>query len=37
MPTFQEVYDFGRALAVETGYEIKDTSKWSKVVLLSKA
>lgn len=37
MPTFQEVNDFSRILAEETGYSIKDASKDSKVVLLSKS
>ncbi|MFQ5815986.1 MAG: radical SAM protein, partial [Candidatus Hydrothermarchaeaceae archaeon] len=37
MPTFREVYDFGRVLAEETGYAVKDALRGSKVVLLSKA
>ncbi|MFQ5887295.1 MAG: 4-demethylwyosine synthase TYW1 [Candidatus Hydrothermarchaeales archaeon] len=36
MPSFEEVQRFATALSEEIGYDIKDSSKDSKVVLLSK-
>ncbi len=36
MPTFQEVHEFGRVLGDNINYSIKDYSRDSKVVLLSK-
>ncbi|MFQ6136184.1 MAG: 4-demethylwyosine synthase TYW1 [Candidatus Hydrothermarchaeales archaeon] len=36
MPSFEEVREFGTALANEIGYEMRDFSKQSKVVLLAR-
>jgi tRNA wybutosine-synthesizing protein 1 len=36
MPSFDEVRRFGEVLGRETGYQVKDSSRDSKVVLLSK-
>jgi tRNA wybutosine-synthesizing protein 1 len=36
MPTFQEVLDFSETLSKKVNYKVKDHSRDSKVVLLSR-